>query len=310
MKRALITGITGQDGSYLAEFLLSKGYKVFGLIRRTSQESTENIDHILKDITLLDGDLLDQGSLNRAVFEAVPDEIYNLAAQSFVGSSFVQPTFTAEVTGLGALRLFEAARLLNPKAKIYQASSSEMFGDQTGQLNEESLLKPRSPYGSAKLFAHSTANNYREAYDMFICCGILFNHESPRRGQQFVTMKIAQAAKKIAAGHQSSLQLGNIQAERDWGDSRDYVRAMWLMLQQDKPDDYVIATGETHSVKEVLELAFGAHDLNWQDYVEIDQREIRPSDISLLWGDSSKAQRVLGWKPEISFKQMIREMTL
>jgi GDPmannose 4,6-dehydratase len=307
--RALITGITGQDGSYLAEFLLSKGYKVFGLVRRTSQESTKNIQHILNDVTLLDGDLLDQGSINRAVFEAVPDEIYNLASQSFVGSSFSQPVLTADVTGIGALRVFEAARLLNPKAKIYQASSSEMFGNQPGQLNEQSTLRPRSPYGAAKLFAHSTAINYRESYGMFICCGILFNHESPRRGAEFVTQKIAQAAKRIAS-EGGKLKLGNLTAARDWGDSRDYVRAMWLMLQQANPDDYVVATGVTHTIKDVCNVAFTTHGLNWESYVETDQKFMRPADIELLWGDPTKAKEVLGWKPEISFEAMIREMSL
>lgn len=307
-KRALITGITGQDGSYLAELLLSKGYKVFGLVRRSSQENLDNINHILGDITLLDGDLLDQGSLNRAVFESLPDEIYNLAAQSFVGSSFNQPVFTADVTGLGALRVFEAARLLNPKAKIYQASSSEMYGDQTGKLDENSVFKPRSPYGAAKLFAHSVGVNYREAYDMFISCGILFNHESPRRGHQFVTQKVAQAVKDIDDGKRSSVELGNLSARRDWGDARDYVRAMWLMLQQDEPGDFVIATGETHSVEDLCKLAFGQRGMDYRDFVRSVASQQRPSDIQVLWGDSSNAREKLGWQPEISFEKMIGEM--
>lgn len=308
MKRALITGITGQDGSYLAEFLLEKGYKVYGLVRRTSKPNFTNIEHILDDVTILYGDLTDQGSINRAVIESVPDEVYNLGAMSFVGGSFHYPVATADITGLGTLRILEALRLYNPKAKFYQASSSEMYGDQKGKLSESTEFKPRSPYGSAKVFAHNTAINYRESYGMFTACGILFNHESPRRGEEFVTRKVTQAVARIKLGKQKKLKLGNINAYRDWGDSRDYVRAMWLMLQQDTPDDYVIATGVTYSIKDLLEEAFSAVGLKWQAYVEIDQELIRPAEINQLKGDYSKAKNALKWKPEITFKTMIKDM--
>lgn len=303
--RALITGITGQDGSYLAELLLSKGYQVFGLVRRNSQDTLDNIRHILNEVTLLDGDLTDQGSINRAVITSTPDEVYNLGAQSFVGASFEMPVLTADITGLGALRMLEALRLYNPKARFYQASSSEMFGNQAGILDEHSDFKSRSPYGSAKIFAHNTAANYREAYGMFICCGILFNHESPRRGKEFVTRKITDY---VAAGDYSQpLKLGNLDAERDWGDARDYVRAMWLMLQRPDPDDYVVATGKSHSVKDFCAIAFGLKGLDWADHVVSDDKFKRPSELHKLVGSPVKISGI-GWQPEISFEQMIKDM--
>lgn len=304
--RALITGITGQDGSYLAELLLHKGYKVYGLVRRTSQENFDNIEHIKDKLTLITGDLTDQASVNRAIVESLPDEVYNLGAQSFVGASFQIPLQTADVTGLGTLRLLEALRLHNPKAKFYQASSSEMFGDQGGLLNEQSLFKPRSPYGTAKVFAHNTAVNYREAYDMFVCCGILFNHESPRRGKEFVTRKVTEYVKQ--GDFSKKLQLGNLDAKRDWGHARDYVYGMWLMLQQNSPDDYVLATGKAHSIKELCQAAFASKGLNWEDHVEVNPEFVRPSEIDVLLGDNSKATEKLGWEPLISFGEMITGM--
>lgn len=310
MKRALITGVTGQDGSYLADLLLEKDYEVFGLIRRTSKPNLENISHLMDHphFHLLYGDLTDQGSINRAILESTPDEVYNLAAQSFVGGSWDYPVSTADITGLGPLRILEALRQFNPKAKFYQASSSEMYGNQGSMLDENSPLAPRSPYGSAKAFAHYTTINYKESYGIFACCGILFNHESPRRGVEFVTRKITDAVAKIKLGKQTSLELGNIAAKRDWGDARDYVRAMWLMLQQPTPDTYVIATGQNYSIKNFLGLAFNEVGLDWGKYVKTDPSLYRPADIETLIGDAAKAREILGWKPEINIKQMVADM--
>lgn len=310
MTRALITGVTGQDGSYLADFLLERDYEVFGLVRRTSKPNTENIKHLMDNpnFYILYGDLTDQGSINRAILESTPDEVYNLAAQSFVGGSWDYPVSTGDITGLGPLRILEALRQFNPKARFYQASSSEMFGNQGGLLNEESTLAPRSPYGSAKAFAHYTTVNYRESYGMHASCGILFNHESPRRGIEFVTRKITDGVAKIKLSQQKTLKLGNIEAKRDWGDARDYVYAMWLMLQQEKPDNYVVATGQPHSIKTLLDLAFRYVDLDWEKYVEIDKSFFRPAEINVLIGDSTKARDKLGWEPQITFQQMVRDM--
>lgn len=308
-KVALITGITGQDGSYLAEFLLDKGYKVYGLVRRVSSPNFSRIARIANRITLLEGDLTDQTSLDVALQLARPDEIYNLAAQSFVATSWNQPILTADVTGLGAVRVFEAAHRVCPDAKIYQASSSEMFGDAKEiPQNEKTPFNPRSPYACAKVYAHHMAVNYREGYGMFICCGILFNHESPRRGIEFVSRKITDGVARIYYGLAKELRLGNLDAKRDWGYAGDYVKAMWLMLQQEKPDDYVIATGESHSVKEFAELAFKEVGLNWEDYVVVDRRFFRPADVQELRGDASKARQVLGWQPTISFKELVKMM--
>lgn len=309
-KRALITGVTGQDGSYLADFLLEHSYEVFGLVRRTSKPNTENIRHLLSNpnFHILYGDLTDQGSINRAILESTPDEVYNLAAQSFVGGSWDYPVSTGDITGLGPLRILEALRQFNPKARYYQASSSEMFGDQGGLLSETSVLAPRSPYGSAKAFAHHTTVNYRESYGMHASCGILFNHESPRRGIEFVTRKITDGVAKIKLGKQRTLKLGNIDAKRDWGDARDYVWGMWLMLQQDEPDNYVLATGQTHSIRSLLELAFRYADLEWEKYVEIDKSFFRPAEINVLIGDSTKARKKLGWEPQINFATMVKDM--
>lgn len=295
-KRALITGVTGQDGRYLAELLLGKGYKVFGLVRRTAQE----IKNIPTGVEVVWGDLTDQGSINKAVVESVPDEVYNLGAQSFVGGSWTYPVATADITGLGTLRVLEALRLHNPKAKFYQASSSEMFGNQSGVMNEESPFKPRSPYGFAKVFAHHAAVNYRESYGMFVCCGILFNHESPRRGKEFVTQKIIQGVK---AG---KLELGNTEAKRDWGYAKEYVEAMWLMLQQDEPDDYVIATGQSYSVQEFLDLALATS--NKKVELSINPDLYRPAEINSLVGDASKAKEKLGWKPKTNLAELVRIM--
>lgn len=311
-KRALITGVTGQDGSYLAELLLDEGYTVFGLVRRTSKPNYENIQHLLDnpfDFRLIYGDLTDQGSINRAFLESTPDEVYNLGAQSFVGGSWDYPVSTADITGLGALRLLEAIRQFNPRCKYYQASSSEMFGNQGGLLNEDSPLMPRSPYGSAKVFAHNTTINYRESFGIFACSGILFNHESPRRGLEFVTRKITDAVARIKLGLSDCVYLGNLDASRDWGDARDYVAAMWLMLQQDSPDDYVIATGTSHTIRTFLADAFSYVGIEeWESYVKIDPAFYRPAEIDVLLGDSTKAHDILGWKPTISFEQMIEEM--
>lgn len=316
---ALITGATGQDGSYLAELLLEKGYKVFGLIRRGSTSSTERINHLLNNdnFRLLDGDMTDSPSLVHAIEISQPDEIYNLAAQSFVGSSWKQPIATFASTGDGAVRLFEAAKIAAPRAKIYQASTSEMFGNSIDSpQNEKTVFDPQSPYACAKLYAHKMAACYRQSYGMFISCGILFNHESERRGFEFVTRKITSTLAQIKAGTAFKLRLGNIAAKRDWGHARDYVKAMWLMLQQDDPGDFVIATGETHTVREFCEIAFeitkigvGLDDsVELDDYLEIDPKFYRPLDVYLLLGDASKAADHLGWKPEIKFKELVKLM--
>ena len=308
-KKALITGITGQDGSYLAEFLLNKDYEVFGLIRRTSTVNFERIKHIQDNIELLSGDLLDQNSLINAIKESNPDEIYNLASQSFVPTSWKQPVFTGEATALGVARVLEAIRAVNPKIKFYQASSSEMFGKvREVPQTEKTQFYPRSPYGVAKLYGHWITINYRESYNMFCCSGILFNHESFRRGLEFVTRKVTNAAVKIKLGLSNELRVGNLDAKRDWGFAGDYVRAMWLMLQQDKPDDYVISTGITHSVRDLVQIAFDYVNLNWKDYVIVDPKFVRPAEVEILLGDSTKALKKLGWAPETSFEELIKMM--
>lgn len=308
-KSALITGITGQDGSYLAELLLEKGYKIFGLIRRLSTPNLSRIEHILNKIELIEGDLTDQSSLNNALKESQPCEVYNLAAQSFVATSWNQPVLTGDVTGLGAVRILEGVRQVCPDAHFYQASSSEMFGkvNETPQ-NENTRFYPRSPYGFAKVYAHWACINYRESYGMHASNGILFNHESPRRGIEFVTRKITDGVARIYHGMANELRLGNLDAKRDWGYAGDYVKAMWLMMQQKEPDDYVVATGMTHSVGEFAELAFDEAGLDWKEYVVVDPKFIRPAEVNLLLGDASKAQRVLGWKPEVTFEELIRIM--
>lgn len=323
MKKALITGITGQDGSYLAELLLSKGYEVHGLVRRTSTPNYWRIAHLLDgnsdeisggfesgdgNFNLHYGDITDPLSLQRLVTEVNPDEIYNLAAQSHVKVSFEMPELTANVTGQGALRLLEAAHSHNPKIRFYQASSSEMFGSTPPPQNEQSTFSPRSPYGAAKLFAHSMTVNYRESYDMFAVSGILFNHESPRRGAEFVTRKITRAVAAIKAGVQDDLSLGNLDARRDWGHASDYVEAMWMMLQQDTPADYVIGTGKAHSVRDFCEAAFTHVGLDWQDYVKYDSRFERPAEVNHLLADPSKAREELGWVPKHSFEQLVATM--
>lgn len=309
VKRALITGITGQDGSYLAEFLLTKGYKVYGLVRRSSTVNFERIEHIQDRIELVQGDLLDENSLLAALNAAEPDEVYNLAAQSFVPTSWQQPILTGEYTALGVTRLLEAIRHVNPKIRFYQASSSEMFGKvQEVPQTERTPFYPRSPYGVAKVYGHWITVNYRESYGLFACSGILFNHESPRRGLEFVTRKVSNGVARIKLGLARELRLGNLDAKRDWGYAGDYVRAMWLMLQQDQPDDYVIATGETHSVEELVTTAFARVGLDWRDYVVVDPRFLRPAEVDLLIGDASKACEKLEWKPEVSFKELIHMM--
>jgi len=311
MKKALILGVTGQDGSYLADFLLKKDYEVFGSYRRTSHRQLERLEamKIFGKVQLIYADLIDQISLNRIIKTVQPDEIYNLAAQSFVGVSFVEPFLTTEVTGIGALRVFEAVREFSPNSKLYQASSSEMFGNSNEVKTENSRMQPASPYGTAKVFAHKSAQMYRESYDMFISCGILFNHESPYRGLEFVTKKITSWLAKIVTKKADKIYLGNINAKRDWGFSGDYVKSMWMMLQQEKPSDYVVCTGETHSVKEFLEESFNYAGLgDWQNYVEIDKKFFRPTDIDNLVGDSSKARNELGWKPEMKFKELVHLM--
>ena len=311
-KTALITGVTGQDGSYLADFLLGKGYKVFGLERRISHKHYENIGHLLepkKKIILISGDLLDEASLVHALRDANPDEVYNLAAQSFVADSWKQPTFTGDVTALGSLRMLEAIRQVNPKIKFYQASSSEMFGKvRESPQNEKTPFYPRSPYGVAKLYAHWITVNYRESYGLFTASGILFNHESPRRGLEFVTRKITNAAAKIKLGLASELRLGNLKARRDWGYAGDYVEAMWHMLQQPKPKDYVIATGQTYSVREFAEAAFSHLGLDWKKYVKTDKQFLRPAEVDHLCGDAALARRNLGWKPKTDFKELVQMM--
>ncbi len=308
-KRALITGITGQDGSYLAEFLLEKGYEVIGMVRRTSTINFERIRHIQDRITLVQGDLLDQSSLIDILREYRPHEVYNLAAQSFVPTSFKQPVLTGEFTALGVTRLLEAIRLVDPTIRFYQASSSEMFGKvREVPQNENTPFHPRSPYGVAKVYAHWITVNYRESYGMFAVSGICFNHESPRRGLEFVTRKITHTAAKIKLGLAHELRLGNLEARRDWGYAPDYVRAMWLMLQQDEPEDYVIATGETHSVREFVELAFDYLGLDWKKYVVVDPALYRPADVDLLVGDATKARTKLGWTPSVTFEQLVKIM--
>lgn len=311
MKKALITGITGQDGSYLAELLLDKGYKVAGLTRRTSTVNNERIKHIQDKIQLVQGDLLDQSSLSAAIMEIKPDEVYNLAAQSFVKTSWNQPVLTGEFTALGVTRILEAIRVVNPKIKFYQASSSEMFGKVTQTPQKETTrFYPRSPYGVAKVYGHYITVNYRESYNLFACSGILFNHESPRRGLEFVTRKITHAAARISLGKQSKLELGNLDAKRDWGFAGDYVQAMWLMLQQDRPDDYVISTGVNHSVRDFVKAAFkSVNILDWSKYVHADKEEyLRPAEVDNLVGDYSKAREVLGWKPKTSFQELVDMM--
>lgn len=308
-KSALITGITGQDGSYLAELLLSKGYKVYGLRRRTSVPIMENIEHIKNEIEFVEGDLLDQGSLINAVRVSNPDEVYNLAAQSFVGTSWGQPVLTGEVTGVGVTNMLEAVRLTKPESRFYQASSSEMFGKVVETPQKETTpFYPRSPYGVAKVYGHWITVNYRESFDMFACSGILFNHESPRRGVEFVTRKVTDAAARIKLGLQKELRMGNLDAKRDWGFAGDYVKAMYLMLQQDQPDDFVISTGETHTVQELVEIAFGHVGLKWQDHVVIDPKFVRPAEVDLLLGDCSKAKQKLGWELEVGFEQLVTMM--
>ncbi len=309
MKKALITGITGQDGSYLAELLLAKGYKVYGLTRRSSTVVTDRISGILNRIELISGDLLDESSLLDAVYQAQPDEVYNLAAQSFVATSWNQPILTAEFTAVGVTKMLEAVRRGAPKARFYQASSSEMFGKvQAVPQGEDTPFYPRSPYGVAKLYGHWITINYRESFKMHASSGILFNHESPRRGIEFVTRKITYNVALIKNGLVNELRLGNLDARRDWGFAGDYVNAMWLMLQQDQPDDYVISTDETHSVQEFVELAFAQADLDWKKYVKIDERFMRPAEVDLLIGDSKKARKKLGWVPEVNFKTLVRTM--
>jgi GDPmannose 4,6-dehydratase len=308
-KRALITGITGQDGSYLAELLLDKGYEVWGMVRRSSTESSERIAHLQDRIRFLQADLLDQTSLTQAVEEAAPDEVYNLAAQSFVPTSWAQPTLTGEFTGLGVTRMLEALRQVAPKARFYQASSSEMFGKVREEPQTElTPFHPRSPYAVAKTYGHHIAVNYRESYGLFAASGILFNHESPRRGLEFVTRKISYAVAAIKTGRADELRLGNLDAQRDWGFAGDYVRAMWLMMQHDAPDDFVIATGENHSVREFVELAFGHAGLEWQQYVKLDPRYLRPAEVDHLRGNAEKARRVLGWEPTVTFPELVRMM--
>jgi GDPmannose 4,6-dehydratase len=308
-RRALITGITGQDGSYLAEFLLGQDYEVFGMVRRSSTVTFERIAHIQDRIETVYGDLLDQVSLIELLKEIRPSEVYNLAAQSFVPTSFTQPVLTGEVTGIGVTRLLDAIRLVDTSIRYYQASSSEMFGKVVEVPQSETTpLYPRSPYGVAKVYGHWITINYRESYDLHASSGILFNHESPRRGLEFVTRKISYGAARIKLGLQQEIRLGNLEAQRDWGFAGDYVRGMWLMLQQDHPDDYVLSTGETHSVREFCEVAFSHLGLNWEDHIVVDEKFFRPAEVDLLIGDPAKAQQVLGWKPETSFEDLVRMM--
>lgn len=308
-KTALITGITGQDGSYLAEFLLDQGYQVFGMVRRSSVEKFDRISHLMDKVELVQGDLLDQFSLISVLEETKPAEVYNLAAQSFVPTSWKQPVLTSEFTALGVTKLLESVRLVDRSIRFYQASSSEMFGKvrETPQT-EDTPFYPRSPYGVAKAYGHYITVNYRESYGLYAVSGILFNHESPRRGLEFVTRKVTDGVARIKLGLAEELRLGNLDAKRDWGFAGDYVRAMWLMLQQQKPDDFVIATNKTHSVRELVQVAFNAVDLDWEKFVKIDKAFLRPAEVDLLIGDSSKAKRELGWEPTVSFEQMIKMM--
>ncbi len=309
MKRALITGITGQDGSYLAELLLSKGYQVYGTIRRSSTTNFERIQHIQDDVTLIQADLSDLTSLISAVRESQPDEVYNLAAQSFVPTSWSQPVFTGAITALGVTQMLDAIRNAKPDARFYQASSSEMFGKvQEVPQRESTPFYPRSPYGVAKVYGHWITVNYRESYDMHATSGILFNHESPRRGREFVTRKVAYTAARIKLGLAKELRIGNLDAQRDWGFAGDYVEAMWLMLQQDQPDDYVVATGQTHTVQRLVEVAFNCVGLNWRDVTVQDAQFMRPAEVDLLIGDPSKAGAVLGWEPRVTFEQLVEMM--
>jgi len=309
MVRALITGITGQDGSYLAEFLLGKGYKVYGMVRRSSVENFNRIEHIRDRLKFIQADLLDQLSIIDAVKESRPDEIYNLGAMSFVPTSWRQPVLTGEFTGLGVTRMLEAVRHMDKNIKFYQASSSEMFGKAKEVPQDENTpFYPRSPYGVAKVYGHYMTVNYRESYDLFACSGILFNHESPRRGLEFVTKKVTYNAAKIKLGLAKDLCMGNLDAKRDWGYAKDYIEAMWLMLKQDSPEDYVISTEEAHSVKEWVEVSFKCLDLDWTKYVKVDKKYIRPADVDLLVGDSSKAKKKLGWKKKVSFEQLVKIM--
>ena len=308
-KKALITGITGQDGSYMADLLLEKGYKVYGLIRRSSHEPTDRIHHILDRITLLNGDLTDQSSLDEAVRVSDPDEIYNLAAQSFVPVSWEQPILTGDVTGLGLTRILEAVRRVKPAARFYQASSSEMFGKvQEVPQTEKTPFYPRSPYAVSKVYGHYMTINYRESYDLFACSGICFNHESPRRGLEFVTRKITYYAAKIKLGLEKELPMGNLDAKRDWGFAGDYVEAMWKMLQADKADDFIIATGETHSVREFVQIAFETLGLDYKKYVRVDPRFLRPAEVDLLLGSPAKIKKALRWEPKVSFQELVKMM--
>lgn len=309
MSKALITGLTGQDGSYLAELLLQNGYEVIGMVRRTSTINFHRIAHIQDQITLVNGDLLDEVSLIHILEEHKPDEVYNLAAQSFVKASWDQPVFTGEATALGVTRMLDAIRIVAPKTRFYQASSSEMFGKVVEvPQKEDTPFYPRSPYGVAKVYGHWITVNYRESYNMHATSGILFNHESPRRGLEFVTRKISHNVAKIKLGLTNELRLGNLDARRDWGFAGDYVKAMWLMLQRDTPEDYVVATGETHSVEEFLDQAFGHVNLDWHDYVVQDPRFMRPAEVDLLVGDPSKAGRDLGWEPSVTFAELVKMM--
>ncbi|PJF40487.1 MAG: GDP-mannose 4,6-dehydratase [Chloroflexi bacterium] len=308
-KRALITGITGQDGSYLAEFLLEQGYDVYGLVRRTSTLNFSRIDHIQDQIQLVSGDMLDQTSLTRTITAIQPDEIYNLAAQSFVQTSWDQPVFTGDVTGLGVTRILEAIRTVNPDIRFYQASSSEMFGKVREVPQKETTpFYPRSPYGVAKVYGHWITVNYRESFNIHATSGILFNHESPRRGLEFVTRKVSHHVARIKLGMTHELRLGNLEAERDWGFAGDYVRAMWMMLQNDEPDDYVIATGKTHSVERLVDIAFSCVDLDWHNYVVQDERFMRPAEVDQLVGDPTKAKTTFGWEPEVTFENLVQMM--
>src|SRR5579875_2854360 len=309
MKTALITGITGQDGSYLAEFLLERGYRVVGMTRRSSTDVHERINHLTDRIEIVSGDLLDQTSITSIVSTYRPDEVYNLAAQSFVPTSWRQPVLTGEFTALGVTRVLEAIRAVDPSIRFYQASSSEMFGKvQETPQTERTPFYPRSPYGVAKVYGHWITVNYRESYGLHASSGMLFNHESPRRGLEFVTRKVSHGVARIACGLDDKLALGNLDARRDWGFAGDYVRAMWLMLQRDEPEDYVVATGQTHSVRELCELAFAAAELDWQEHVVVDERYLRPAEVDLLIGDASKARRDLGWEREVSFEQLVTMM--
>ncbi len=308
-RRALVTGITGQDGSYLAEFLLEKGYEVYGLIRRSSTVNFERIRHIQNDLHLLSGDLLDQNSLMFAIQQARPQEVYNLGAQSFVPASWAQPLLTGEITALGVARLLEAIRSTDAGIRFYQASTSELFGKvRESPQTETTPFYPRSPYGVSKVYGHWITINYRESYDMYACAGILFNHESPRRGLEFVSRKVTDGVARIKHGLDSELLLGNLDSRRDWGYAGDFVRAMWMMLQQEEPDDFVIATGQDRTIREFCQAAFGSVGLDWERYVKVDERFLRPAEVEVLRGDSSKARRVLGWEPEVSFEEMVAMM--